>query len=90
MENEIVTFVINGSVKLTVQIGVNPGKKHLSVALCSVFDLKFNRTHLTHVIPQLKTPLVYLFVKLNQDAKYVLTVERKDYTNSALFEKRNM
>ena len=74
MENEIVTIVISGSVKLTVQIGVNPGKKHLSVALCSVFDLKFNRTHLAHVIPQLKTPFVYLFVKLNPDANYFLPV----------------
>ena len=59
VEIEIVTFVINGSVKLTVP----PDRqkkfqvRSRSVALCRVFDLEFNGIHLAQVI--LKIWVVY-------------------------------
>ena len=59
MEIEVVTFVIYGSVKLTVP---HDRQKYIqirsrSVALCLVFDLKFNMIHLAQVI--LKLWVVY-------------------------------
>ena len=59
VEIEIVTFVRNGSVKLTVP----PDRQKLikvrtrSVALCRVFDLEFKGIHLSQVI--LKLWVVY-------------------------------
>ena len=59
VEIEIVTFVINGSVKLTVP---PDRQKYVQVrsrsdALCRVFDLEFNLIHLAQVI--LKLWVVY-------------------------------
>ena len=55
METEIVTLFIIGSVQLTFppnqqeEIQVRSS----SVAFCRVFNLKFNKIHLTHVILKL-------------------------------------
>ena len=60
MEIEIVTFVVNGSVKLTIPPEGQQDKIHVRsriVALCHIFDLKFNRIHLTQVV--LKIWVVY-------------------------------
>ena len=54
IEIAIVTFVINGSVKLTVP---SIDRRNRSVALCRVYDLKFNGVHLAKVI--LKIWVVY-------------------------------
>ena len=75
MDIEIVKFVINGSMKMAIppdlkeEIQVNSR----SVALCRVFDLKFNRilVHLAQIILKFfvvtdKTPSMYLNVKLNE------------------------
>ena len=98
VEIEIVTLVINSSVKLTV----SPDRQKLiqvrsrSVALCRVFDLEFNGIHLAQVI--LKLWVVYgqniidvpVYVKLNRDANCFPPVESKECINSASYEKRNM
>ena len=55
VEIEIVTFVIDGNVKLTIPPDRQKKIKvrSRSVALCRVFDLEFNGIHLTQVILKL-------------------------------------
>ena len=92
MEIEIATLVINGIVKLIVP----PSRStEVSVALCRVFDLKFNGIHLAQVIFKLWVvygqniidvpvceiePRCQLFPSGWEQIRY----------NSALYESRNM
>ena len=68
MEIEIVTFVINGSVKLTGPFrstGVNLGTvSSKNVSLCCVFDFKFNGINLVQVFLKLRVVNEYSFLDI--------------------------
>ena len=97
MEIQIVTFVVKGSMKLTVptdwQEQIQVGSR--SVAFRRVFDLKLRgyiwpRYFSKSGLLMDKTSSMYLYVKLNWDANRFLPAESKDCMNSASYEYRNM
>ena len=69
--------------------------KSRSVALWCVFDLKFSRIYHAKKMSKsgllmYKTSSIYLYVKLNRNAKYFLPAKSRHYMNSTSYEYSNI